>query len=626
MLNIEELLIKIMQILDFDMKDIKLKQTTEQKRFYTDEESAKKYKEHIELILKKLNINTQNNKLTQIFIDLIGLYLPIYNKLNLTKFIANKEKINWIILKRLVIPYLAKRFSSLDIDYDSRVDKGLTGGRFWYLHDISEYPKVKQPMEYIMNWWLDLYGKGLDSLCNELDNKNENENKPFASKNTIKQWFKKSIPDRKSIEEYCDLSLNYNGVFEINDKDNIDIQFEKACDFVTDIKKLSIEDLKLEIPYNSLVNKIFVENKKVSDNEKKEFIRFISERWAKPTSKKLKDKFIIARSSQNIYNKLLEYFSFEDSTNIEENKLLQLIYLYGYIYNENFQRQLHQVHKYDTVDFTSINHEYLDSLNNNFEGIIETISNDINIELSNERFPKDYLEDIYQVKAIVYMQNKDNRVKKALVELEEHIQYFHIKFDEIEQELKKYFSLTSKDKINFIDNVENFQCLINICDKEIPNNYELAEKCVFRMNNISKTSNEELQVIYNFLRLYTFSSFEENIIKFKETNSLIKEYEKLTQDIEEKHIELLRLKIHFYIKSKQFDKALEASNEYFKKYIVSQKKDIDSVEVLFFGAYAANIQKDKDSLKKFNKYLKKCKYEPFENRQSLPFKIFFYER
>ncbi|WP_252970679.1 hypothetical protein [Aliarcobacter cryaerophilus] len=93
MLNLEELLIKIIQILDFDIKDIQLKQTLQKRRFYTHEIKEQKYREHLALIFEKLNIDTQNEKLIDIFIDLINLYLPIYNKINLTRFIATQEKL-----------------------------------------------------------------------------------------------------------------------------------------------------------------------------------------------------------------------------------------------------------------------------------------------------------------------------------------------------------------------------------------------------------------------------------------------------------------------------------------------------------------------------------------------------
>lgn len=629
MLNLEELLIKIIQILDFDIKDIQLKQTLQKRRFYTHEIKEQKYREHLALIFEKLNIDTQNEKLIDIFIDLINLYLPIYNKINLTRFIATQEKINWVILKRLVIPYLAKRFSSLDYDYNLRIDKGLSGGKFWYLPDITDYPNVKLPMEYVMNWWLDLYEKGLDKLCEELDNKNHNEKKPFESKNTIKQWIKKSIPDRKSIEEYCSIPLSYKGIFEVDENDSIDIQFKKACDFIINVKKLSIDNLKHEIPYNSLVDKIFVEKKSISDNEQKEFVKFIKERWTKPTSGKLINSFIIARSSQTIYQELLKYFSFQDSNDIEENKVLQLVYLYSFIYNENLKRELYQIEKYDLDDITRLYYEYLDCFNNHFDGIIETISNDINIELSNQKYSKDYLKDIYQVKVIVYSKNDIfDKWKIAIEELKEHVDFFHQKFDNIEQKLEEYLSLRNEDeKVNFIESVDDFELLLNINGREIFNkNYNLAEKCLFKMEKISNTTYHEIQVVSNLLGLYVLPFFEENIMKYEQASVLIDKYEELIKNSPEHNIQLLEYKIYFYIKSKQFDKALQKSKEYLNKYIKNEKKTEDKKATLFMCAYSAYTQKDNSLFKEINKILKKSYKIFFENSQSIPFKIFFYKK
>ncbi|WP_298753198.1 hypothetical protein [uncultured Arcobacter sp.] len=625
MLNIEELLIKIMQILDFDMNDVKLKRTLEKRRFFNKELSAEKYREHIELILEKLSLDTKNNQLVDIFIDLINLYIPIYQKLNLIKFGATQKKMNWVILKRLVIPYLAKRLSSLDYDYNSRIDKGLSGGRFWYLPDITDYPNIKLPMEYIMNWWVDLYGKNLDSLCDELDNNNQSESKAFESKNTIKQWFKKSIPDRKSIEKYCSIPIRYVGYFKPNVNDTLNIQFQKAYTFVVETKKLSIDEIKHEIPYNSLVDKVF-SNESISKDEKKEFVRFISERWEVPTKEKLISIFIIARGSQSIYENLLEYFAFEDSSDIEENKLLQLIYLYFQLYNENLQRYLHRVYKYDEVDIFKTNYEYLDVLNNNFLEIVTTISNDIGIELSNQNFSKTYLEDIYQIKLNVFLQNKDKRAELVSKQLKEHYEFFYEKFDQIEYDIKKYFLLSSEEKKQFINNVQDIQCLINICDREFFVNYELAEMCVKRMEILSKTDTDEIIVVSYYLKFYTWLGFEQNLTKRDEATTYIENYSKLIKNIEEKYIELLKYKLYFYIKSKQFDKALVISNEFFKRYIEAKKKDEDSIEVLILGAYIAYIEKDKKALKQYNKYLKKYINMSFQNSQSLPFKIYFYKK
>lgn len=637
MLNIEELLIKIMHILDINMNEIKLKQTLEKTRFYSREESEEKYREHISLIIDKLNLNLKNEDVAEIFMDLIRLYIPIYQKLNMTKFIATEEKINWVILKRLVVPYLALRFSALDFDYDNRFDIGLSGGKFWYLPDVSNYSNVKLPMEYIMNWWLDLYGKNLESLCSEIDEKNTNEDKSFESINTIKQWIKKSIPDRKSIEEYCSIELNYSGVFEFDKNKTLDENFKNALNFIEKDKNLSVEELKKEIPYHSLVDKIFPikDDNNINEDEKKDFIKFISQRWEKPSSKSLINYFIVARASQLIYKSLIRYFSFKESSDIEENKLLQLVNLYSYIYNENLQRLLHQTPKYDIEDLIFINYEYLDCFNTSFNTMIETISNDINIELSNQEYSKNQLEDIYQVKFQVYGSNEIiDRFEIAVIELKNHIEYFHQKFDYIEIEGDKYFQLeTTSEKINFINNVDIFTLLVNIFDQEFRNrinkltcdNYQLIEICLLQMKKITKTDDEKIQVLFSYLLLYTFLILKENENKMVESRDLLNEYESLVANIKEKHSELLKFKIWFFIKSKNFINALKYSNEYLNKYIKSRKKDEDSLEILILGAYSAYIQKDSKSLKEFNKYLKKYTNACFTSSQDLPYKIYFYK-
>ena len=117
--------------------------------------------------------------------------------------------------------------------------------------------KVDNLFEYLINWWIDLYGKSLDKLCIELDEKNSNENRSNESKNTIKQWRKGTLPDKKSLEEHCSIELNYHGVFIPNEIDTINQKFQNAIEFIKNKKKISIKNLKHEIPYSSLVDKIF---------------------------------------------------------------------------------------------------------------------------------------------------------------------------------------------------------------------------------------------------------------------------------------------------------------------------------------------------------------------------------
>ena len=132
MLNQEEVLIKLMQLLDIDLQDIKLKQTREKQRFITQEESNEKYQEHLELIFDALNLDKKNKELFVILQDLLFIYNSIYQKLSSYVTKNNIKKINWILLKRLVVPFLAYRFANLDEDYNKRIDKNMPGGIFWY--------------------------------------------------------------------------------------------------------------------------------------------------------------------------------------------------------------------------------------------------------------------------------------------------------------------------------------------------------------------------------------------------------------------------------------------------------------------------------------------------------------
>ena len=81
------------------------------------------------------------------------------------------------------------------------------------------------------------------------------------------------------------------------------------------------------------------------------------------------------------------------------------------------------------------------------------------------------------------------------------------------------------------------------------------------MEKISNTTYHEIQVVSNLLGLYVLPFFEENIMKYEQASVLIDKYEELIKNSPEHNIQLLEYKIYFYIKSKQFDKALQEYKE-----------------------------------------------------------------
>jgi hypothetical protein len=627
MLNTEEILIKLMQLLDFDMKEIKLKQSSEKKRFSTNEESFDKYSEHINLIFKKLSIEDKNSELVNIFTDLLFLYNNLYVKLFPLSSSYSDKKLNWIILKRLVIPYLALRFATLDSDYGTRIDKNLSGGRFWYLPNVTEYNKLKLPMEYLMNWWIDLYGKSLDKLCIELDEKSLNEERPIESKNTIKQWRKGALPDKKSIEEYCSIELNYYGVFIPNEKDKINQKFQSAIEFVTNKKKISIENLKHEIPYSSLVDKIFITKENITKEEKLNFITFIKERWAIPSCDKLIKVFFIGRSIQDLYKRLVKYFDFKNVADIEDNKLVQLVHHYQFLYNRQIERISHVKRYNEAEDVFGYEYEYLGVFNAPFEKIIETLYSDITVEFSNPNYNVSELEDIYQSKFILFGQNKDERIKNCILELQKHIEYFHEKFDDVDDKLKQYQKMSRNEKLEIIKNEKSFECLYNLFFCYVNTDYELAKTITVQMSKVANTEDNKQISMSCYLTLYTNIFVSENKHKYLESKHLCDMYKKMLIDsnrYEIKENEYLMCKASFHLKAKEFDKSLIYWDEYYEKYVKNQKKLDKSIALIKIAAYCAYETGNTKLLNKYNNYFVKIGLPEFKSPESLGFPICFY--
>ena len=627
MLNNEEILIKLIQLLDFDMKGIKLKQSSEKKRFTTNEESFDKYSEHINLIFEKLSIEDKNSELVEIFTDLLFLYNNLYVKLFSLSSPYSDKKLNWIILKRLVIPYLALRFATLDSDYGTRIDKNLSGGRFWYLPDVTEYNKLKLPMEYLMNWWIDLYGKSLDKLCIELDEKNLNEDRPNESKNTIKQWGKGTLPDKKSIEEHCSIELNYHGVFTPPDKDKINQKFQSAIEFITNKKKISIENLKHEIPHNSLVDKIFITKENITKEEKLNFITFIKERWATPRCDKLIKVFFIGRSIQDLYKRLIKYFNFKNIAAIEENKLVQLVHHYQFIYNRQIERTAYAKRYNKEEDVFGYEYEYLGVFSSPFDKIIDTLYSDITVELSNPNYNSSELEDIYQSKFILFRQNNDERIKNGISELRRYKEYFHEKFDNVDDKLKQYQKISKNEKLKNIKSEKNFECLYNLFSSYVNSDYELAEKIVLQMSKVADNEDNKQIAMSSYLTLYANIFISENEHKYHETKHLSDIYKQMllnSNRYEVKEDEYLMCKASFHLKAKEFDKSLIYWDEYYEKYIKNQKKLYETIELIKLPAYCAYKTCNTKLLNKYNNYFTKIGLPEFQSPESIGFPIYFY--
>ena len=363
--------------------------------------------------------------------------------------------------------------------------------------------------------------------------------------------------------------------------------------------------------------------------EKEYFIRLISERWAEPNKESLISKFLIARAVQDLYNRMIKYFDIsKDSIDIEENKVLQLSYQYNILYNIEMLKRINPTLLQEVE--VDIAREYLSPFNeNNFENIIRTISADINIEL-NIPFVAEYeLEDIYKINLLYAVKtNNEELFKRSIKKNEKFKNYFHHKHDNYEVQIQKYKNLNNQEFTSRLKDENNFELLSFLFNSYEEKSYVKEEKICFQMSKVAKNRNDKLQALSCFIRKYTNILITENLDKEIMAKNYIKMYLKLLNEdkaIKDRQSDILYFQIAFSLKSKNFEKSLTFCNEYFNTFINKQKKEYVHLAIIYLSVYSAYICKNQKELKKYNKFLKKHYSLEFENRNSLPFSIYFYK-
>ena len=343
MLNFEQILIKAAQYFELDLKKLQLQQTAQKRRFFTRENTKEKYDEVLIDLLKEIDDIELHKEVEQIINEFLDYYEYIEKEIYTNYKKAYVKQYDWLVLKYFVVPFFAVRMSSLFLDYQSRIDHGLPGGLFWYL-PMSDGEKIIFPVNTLIKWWIDLYGSSnedfyYDSNASD-DQESTVENISIETDdlekrhNTLKNWrYGSDIPDIRSIIKYTAWDLNYKGVFT-SDKETIEEQYLDALFFTRNIKKLSLNDLKNEIPNpDNLLDRLDTD---LTLKEQEKFVDYIQKRWAKPTKSQLKSLLTIARISQLVFKDIGNYFNSKfKEPQVHKNCSYQLSLLFSELYNFN---------------------------------------------------------------------------------------------------------------------------------------------------------------------------------------------------------------------------------------------------------------------------------------------------
>ncbi|MEB5477564.1 ankyrin repeat domain-containing protein [Acinetobacter pollinis] len=244
-------------------------------------------------------------------------------------FSANQKQIDWMLLTHFLMPGLA-RFSAFQA-IDTPFDKGMPGGRFWYLPEVNEKNILSLPVAHVMDWVADLLGDDVEQIFEKVAIDVDHARRSFYNWRTGENAIR-----HVTIQEYFsdDLILDFKGAFILPDNLNLDEQFNQALSFI-DRKKLDASLLKLEIPLSEerIQN---VLSAKVNEDEKVRFIECLLERYSKPSMETIRNRLLIASTIQDMYQRLLKHLTPDVDKycpDPKQNKILQLFAIYRVVYN-----------------------------------------------------------------------------------------------------------------------------------------------------------------------------------------------------------------------------------------------------------------------------------------------------
>lgn len=332
--SFERLLLQIHQSLDLDSYPSKIKAQFADLGLET-ENHQKKLEEMLDAIFRALDMDPlacrdalQNLMEWSVFQKAVELHTWTSD--------ADERQVLWHMLGYSYAPSLGRRIAFWNLD--GAFDKGMPGGEFWFLPHIDpESRTVQLPVPSVVKWLLDLLDLPMDRAKEQMgDSNNDKEDKDSIERN-LYNWLSGNIPRSSTINEYFQLNseLDFRGCFELApDLPNV-IRLTKAFEFISR-KGLNAEKLRDQIPMTQPGRIEAILDGSASDEEKQLFVELLLVRYAKPSAMLIRQRFLVARMAQDGYRRLLKELCpgvKESCANPAENKLLQLISIFGASYN-----------------------------------------------------------------------------------------------------------------------------------------------------------------------------------------------------------------------------------------------------------------------------------------------------
>lgn len=257
-------------------------------------------------------------------------------ELNTWTHSADQRQILWALLGHFLTPGLARRVAFWNLG--QVLDKGMPGGRFWYLPELSRNDEkgcLYLPVAQVVDWLLDLLGMSLEQLADVRSNATYDQHEGI--RRSLYNWRNDTPIRPHTIQKYFpdNAEFVFDGAFSPNNHDTHAQQFANALDFVKR-KTLTADMLRFEIPMTAPGRLEAILQGNADDDEQAAFVKCLAERYAPPSMQTIRQRFLLARTVQDGYIRLLKFLCpgvDRQCADPEQNKLLQIFAIYKLVYN-----------------------------------------------------------------------------------------------------------------------------------------------------------------------------------------------------------------------------------------------------------------------------------------------------
>lgn len=265
-------------------------------------------------------------------------------------FKADRRQVLWQMLGYSYAPALGRRLAFWTLQ--ERLDKGMPAGQFWYLTRASSQgpdARLIMPVAQVVDWLRDLLaipvgdirlgGQAAQVRQQRIDDAAKLETDVYASMvRELNNWRQGTLPHASTIAKYFpdDAVLPFEGTLRLSPDMPLREQLQTAIEFVR-AKNLDATSLREQILMTQPERLEAILAGQASDEEARQFVELVKERWSVPSMETVRRRLLIARMVQDGYRRLGQFLFGDDfdegCADPSQNKLMQLIALFRRAYD-----------------------------------------------------------------------------------------------------------------------------------------------------------------------------------------------------------------------------------------------------------------------------------------------------